>query len=53
MEQGYTVWTELWGSFTSCSADFIGALRAVLPSHRGRLETGQQDAILPHSGDVR
>jgi hypothetical protein len=30
----------LWGSFVSCSADFIGALRAALPARRGRLETG-------------
>jgi hypothetical protein len=41
----------LWGSFSSCSADFIGALRWIRLSHTGRLETGQQDAILPHSGD--
>jgi hypothetical protein len=36
------------GQLCKLRADFIGAARRVCPVPRGRLETGQQDAILPH-----
>jgi len=38
----------LWGSFVSCSADFIGALRGALLSMKKPVENRLQDEILPH-----
>jgi hypothetical protein len=39
----------LWGSFASCAPISSALLERGCPARRGRLETGQQDAILPHS----
>jgi hypothetical protein len=36
------------GQLCKLRADFIGAARTGMVSTNSRLETGQQDAILPH-----
>jgi hypothetical protein len=39
----------MWGSFASCAAISSALLGRECLVRRGRLETGQQDGILPHS----
>jgi hypothetical protein len=38
----------MWGSFVSCSVDFIGALRGALLNGKRPVESRLQDTILPH-----
>jgi hypothetical protein len=42
---------QLWGSFVSCAPISSALLGQDSAARTGRLETGQQDAILPHDSE--